>query len=509
MLLGAESVLATDYYIKSNWKGDDTDWGWRKMVDNGDGTYYCVGHFHNNNGCGWNTTNTGNGTFIAQGELINGSGSDLTAGTYKFTLNTNVSPKTITLSTYESVTVNIYLESTHNTYLYAWNDMQGWENATWAGTQFSGATTTYQGHSWYKQSLTFPKGGALKLKFSNNGANQSSEIYEGLITASADFYYSVDNQSKVAYVSGNFDSDSWTSKMFLGDKVIWSMKGDGTTKYFKVIYNDAWYGLYDAGTITGTVSGWWLNDNKNGGGDANNVGLTLKDYPGYYIFTLDGTHNGEHGFGPTISVTYPTKYQRDGLAAGAWGTICLPGISNATYYPNATFYSIDHKVLNGSGDPISLVLVEETGELVAGRPYIFKMKSADDFILSYNGSEDADNYRGLVGAIDAIDVSNMTALIGTTNVYLLTNVDGVGYVRKAAEGSSLGANKAYINMNNVPTTPLAGAPGARFEIPLAPNNATSIQDIEANDIAVKFIENGKFFIQKNGVVYDATGRVVR
>ena len=40
-------------------------------------------------------------------------------------------------------------------------------------------------------------------------------------------------------------------------------------------------------------------------------------------------------------------------------------------------------------------------------------------------------------------------------------------------------------------------------------NATNIQNIEGQEKAVKFIENGQMFIKKNGVVYDAMGRVIR
>ena len=41
------------------------------------------------------------------------------------------------------------------------------------------------------------------------------------------------------------------------------------------------------------------------------------------------------------------------------------------------------------------------------------------------------------------------------------------------------------------------------------NNATGIQDIEAKDNAVKFIENGQLLIKREGIVYDAMGRVIR
>ena len=54
----------------------------------------------------------------------------------------------------------------------------------------------------------------------------------------------------------------------------------------------------------------------------------------------------------------------------------------------------------------------------------------------------------------------------------------------------------------------SGAPGIR-EIPLIPQSGTSLQNVEKSEKAVKFFENGKLLIEKNGVVYDVMGTVVR
>ena len=60
--------------------------------------------------------------------------------------------------------------------------------------------------------------------------------------------------------------------------------------------------------------------------------------------------------------------------------------------------------------------------------------------------------------------------------------------------------KAYIRMAKN-----ASAPSALRIV----NGATNIENIESNETAVKFIENGQLFIKKNGVVYDAVGTVVK
>ena len=71
-------------------------------------------------------------------------------------------------------------------------------------------------------------------------------------------------------------------------------------------------------------------------------------------------------------------------------------------------------------------------------------------------------------------------------------------------GATIPANKAYLTISGG----IAQAAGIR--IVEANNDATNIESIEANDeAAVKFLENGKLFIKKNGVVYDMTGAIVK
>jgi len=102
----------------------------------------------------------------------------------------------------------------------------------------------------------------------------------------------------------------------------------------------------------------------------------------------------------------------------------------------------------------------------------------------------------------------MDALVGTAgkDIYLLSN----NTIVKAGTGCSLDANRAYIDMAKVPeyVEPSTPAPGIR-EIPMTPQSGTSLQDVENAETAVKFIENGRILILRDGITYDALGRVVR
>lgn len=91
-----------------------------------------------------------------------------------------------------------------------------------------------------------------------------------------------------------------------------------------------------------------------------------------------------------------------------------------------------------------------------------------------------------------------TIFDGTTPDYILYS-DGLFY---QIGSGTVATDKAYLHLDSAP-----GAAGLR--ILLEEENATNIESIEATDKAVKFIENGKLYIKKNNIVYDAMGRVIR
>lgn len=74
-------------------------------------------------------------------------------------------------------------------------------------------------------------------------------------------------------------------------------------------------------------------------------------------------------------------------------------------------------------------------------------------------------------------------------------------------GTTLGAYKAYMNAADRPEAALA--PDRIQFIIEGENNATNIENIESTDKAVKFIENGRILILRDGITYDALGRIVK
>ena len=216
---------------------------------------------------------------------------------------------------------------------------------------------------------------------------------------------------------------------------------------------------------------------------------------GDYTFTYSLSEN-------TLSLTYPTAYER-AVNSGAWGTVCFPVDAELSSTYVAHVYSINYK------DGEHLYLTEEANlSLRGGRPYIFKAKSGVSKItatLSSTGTnyESVEwHWNGLYGKYDRTPFTGWDV----EKIYIVTDTE----IQRASQASGVLPNRAYIALNMVPDEAVTSAPGLPIiAMPLEPNNATDINSIEASEKAVKFFENGQLFIQKNGVVYDMTGRIVR
>lgn len=157
-------------------------------------------------------------------------------------------------------------------------------------------------------------------------------------------------------------------------------------------------------------------------------------------FTTYASKTGQYA---TISTSYAEGYVRDiTLAEGQevkYGTICLDRTIEAADLTGATFYSIAGKKVNANNVVTSIVLEEETGGLVAGCPYIFAATA--NVVAAYTGDVEAtaaEANNGLVGSLEGTGVAE--------GMYLITN----NTVKKCGAGCKIGANRAYINMDDVP-----------------------------------------------------------
>ena len=228
-----------------------------------------------------------------------------------------------------------------------------------------------------------------------------------------------------------------------------------------------WYMLTEAPTATLTASGISMNG-------------TAYDYANGPITTTFGTA--------------PLLYTRTNLSDGKWGTICLDKAVADLTNITATFYKLNYY------DGASSLYVDEVNALEAGHPYVFEAH-AESFTLALTPGEpaEAQTINGLIGTL--------TDYTMTENAYALVN----NMVVKAAVGTTVPANRAYIDLMHVSTTPLVTPSGAprRIGVANAPTGVESVHDARCTMHDGKFLRDGQLVIIRDGRTYNAQGAMIK
>jgi len=140
------------------------------------------------------------------------------------------------------------------------------------------------------------------------------------------------------------------------------------------------------------------------------------------------------------------------------------------------------------------IVLTEVNTVAAGEGII--LKGTEGATVSIVPAEVADDFTDneLVGVLEPVYAEG--------SYYVLATLDNDGITKfHPCPGVEIPANKAFIIIDDVNNAPV--------RIVFAENGATNIEQLDGSEKAVKFFENGNLFFLRNGVVYDATGRVVR
>ena len=283
-------------------------------------------------------------------------------------------------------------------------------------------------------------------------------------------------------VAGSFITDGWDANAVVltpaQDKLTASgsvvLPTDGSYEMKVVVGND-W-------KTVGNVSNWLTRVNNEDvfsvtGGMGNNTHIDM-DMVGEYSFTYTYATGA-------LTVSYPQSYTRH-FDHAYYSTICLPQAATLT---NATAYTVA-SIADGY-----VSLSAPVNGLVAGTPYIIKPDADDVDVIATMSGNPVDN-----------TVPGANGLWGILDIGGASSIDNGNYI--------LSENKFHLVDGGTVDVPRfrgalwVGTGSSAPELRIA-ENATDIRNIEGNENAVKFIENGKLFIRKNGVVYDATGAVVK
>ncbi len=223
------------------------------------------------------------------------------------------------------------------------------------------------------------------------------------------------------------------------------------------------------------------------------------NYQKVKIYTISGAEAGSYtikqGTGQSylayVGITYTSMPLA--ITSAGWASIYLDfpakvptGVT--AYYASA----VTNSAVTLSPISAGQVIPANTGVVVSG--------AAGNYDFAYSAEEPVSvvtNY--FKGCLVA------TAVEASTKYVLSPESTPGDCVFGLYAGTTLGAYKAYMDATDRP----AGAPDRIQFIIEGENNATNIEDIESAGKAVKFIENGRILILRDGITYDALGRIVK
>lgn len=157
---------------------------------------------------------------------------------------------------------------------------------------------------------------------------------------------------------------------------------------------------------------------------------------------------------------YPVKagYVRENLTDGNFGTICLAYSVSANEMSGATFYQIEgQKQDNG----IKEIILSKVESLEAGKPYLFQANN-DTLITAYTGeAATATEHNGLIGSLEECEVPE--------GMFLLSE----NKIAKCGTGCKIEANRAYIDLDKVPTYNPSASPTKVYSLKVYEQSGTT------------------------------------
>lgn len=182
---------------------------------------------------------------------------------------------------------------------------------------------------------------------------------------------------------------------------------------------------------------------------------------------------------------------RNGLQSGNFGTLCLP--QNVSTFTGATLWEIAYRTNTD-------IILEESQTLTAGTPYIYQATSDKIEVIYGEGTvTHAGSKNGLHGTFTTIDIPE--------GDYIVYENEFV----QCGTGCSIDGNRAYLVLDEVPTTPTPATAGIRRIAMGYPSSATALDNIKEGeqDKTTKFIHNGRMYIQVNEQLFQFDGQKIR
>ena len=203
---------------------------------------------------------------------------------------------------------------------------------------------------------------------------------------------------------------------------------------------------------------------------------------------------------------------------GSFNTLCLPFSLNASELAASPLAGCQLYSLSDAsygGDKLDLTITEETS-IEAGMPYLIKWNNDGSEITSMNftgvtvtASTGSTVTKGTgtsqVRFVGTIGRSTLPA--GEENYLFLGSGDNL-YYPASGDVTSMKGFRAYFIVNSETSGDVPRHAPARLVI--APKMPTAVDQVQGDNVqSTKVIENGQLFIVKNGIKYNAQGKVVK
>lgn len=232
-------------------------------------------------------------------------------------------------------------------------------------------------------------------------------------------------------------------------------------------------------------------------------GLIDTGHGGYFHGTTDLAGN-KRKQGTMDRGCYEQRVNGRRVEEGKFGTICLPYA--VAEFENAKVY----KVLSFATNEKNGLLLEEVDALVAGKPYFFFAES-DTVSFAYTEQGDAaadDHENGLYGTISGTTVSGAGYYVLQENELRQTYNEATSEPIEV----TVGANRAYLYITEVPDAPGTYSPSPRhriISIYQEEQSTTAIDQVGVDNCNnAKIMRDGHIFILHNGKAYNALGQCV-
>ena len=200
----------------------------------------------------------------------------------------------------------------------------------------------------------------------------------------------------------------------------------------------------------------------------------------------------------------------------SWNTLCLPfAVSNFAGTPleGATVKTLTQAAYNEATGTLTLTFSEPLSAIEAGKPYLVKWPVGEDItspaFQDVTISSAANNIQ--TSYIDFIGCTTPVVLAANDNTRLFLSTDNLLYWPDT--DVTINACRAYFALKGLTAgQPAAGAPELRIVLNLDGEDTTTDFDLSPFNFqfsTTKFLLGGHLYILRDGITYDALGRIVK